>query len=287
MKIGIIGYGQMGSGAAHNLNKKHDLFIYDKFKSDSNSIKSFCSVEKIFSNCKITCSFLPNDKILINAHENKSNGIFNYLKKNDIHISCSTVSPETSMKLEKIYSEKKASFICAPIFARPDGMKNKQAIIPISGKYKIYQKIKPIIESFSKSHTFVGEEIGNANVIKLCGNFLICNAIQSISEALSTADEHGLERLTVIRFLSSSIFDCLIYKGYGDRVAAFDHDPHTNAHFPLSLGKKDINLFKSISNKSKNNYPFLDNLLKNFNSATKKGNGHLDWSAISLENKKL
>jgi len=96
-----------------------------------------------------------------------------------------------------------------------------------------------------------------------------------------------LERLTVIRFLSSSIFNCLIYKGYGDRIAAFDHDPHANAHFPLSLGKKDINLFKSISNKSKNNYPFLDSLLKNFKSATKKGNGHLDWSAISLENQKL
>ena len=42
-----------------------------------------------------------------------------------------------------------------------------------------------------------------------------------------------------------------------------------------------------ISNKSKNNYPFLDSLLKNFKSATKKGNGHLDWSAISLENQKL
>ncbi len=41
MKIGIIGYGQMGSGAAYNLNKKHDLFIYDKFKSDSHGIKSF------------------------------------------------------------------------------------------------------------------------------------------------------------------------------------------------------------------------------------------------------
>ena len=287
MNIGIIGYGQMGSGAAYNLSKKHDLFIYDKYKNEKNKNKQFCTVEEIFSNCQVTFSFLPNDKILINAHENKSNGILNYLKKSDIHISCSTVSPETSKRLEKIYSEKKAFFISAPIFARPDGMKNKQAIIPISGQYKIYQKIKPIIESFSKSHTFVGEKIGNANVIKLCGNFLICNAIQSISEALLTADENGLERSTVISFLSSSIFDCLIYKGYGDRVAAYDHEPHTNAHFPLSLGEKDINLFKSISNKSKHNHPFLDNLLKNFRSATKKGNGHLDWSAISLENKKL
>ena len=287
MNIGIIGYGQMGSGAAYNLDKNHDFFIYDKYKNEKNKNKQFCTVEEIFSNCQVTFSFLPNDKILINAHENKSNGILNYLKKSDIHISCSTVSPETSKRLEKIYSEKKAFFISAPIFARPDGMKNKQAIIPISGQYKIYQKIKPIIETFSKSHTFVGEKIGNANVIKLCGNFLICNAIQSISEALLTAEENDLDRSTVIRFLSSSIFDCLIYKGYGDRVAAYDHEPHTVAHFPLSLGEKDINLFKSISNKSKHNHPFLDNLLKNFRSATKKGNGHLDWSAISLENKKL
>tara|TARA_B100000686_G_C16173438_1_gene657426 strand:+ start:59 stop:310 length:252 start_codon:yes stop_codon:yes gene_type:complete len=82
MKIGIIGCGQMGSGASYNLKKKHELFIYDKFKkSNGHSIKSFSTVEKIFSNCTITFSFLPNDKTLIDAHENKSNGILNYLKK--------------------------------------------------------------------------------------------------------------------------------------------------------------------------------------------------------------
>ena len=102
MNIGIIGYGQMGSGAAYNLDKNHDLFIYDKYKNEKNKNKQFCTVEEIFSNCQVTFSFLPNDKILINAHENKSNGILNYLNKNDIHISCSTVSPETSKKLEKI-----------------------------------------------------------------------------------------------------------------------------------------------------------------------------------------
>tara|TARA_Y100001970_G_scaffold113048_1_gene141053 strand:+ start:1079 stop:1942 length:864 start_codon:yes stop_codon:yes gene_type:complete len=287
MNIGLIGFGQMGSGAAYNLNKKYKVLIYDKDKEKIKNAKSFSTVEEIFKKCQVSISFLPNDKILMDAHMNKTNGILNYLKKNDIHISCSTVSPETSQKLEKIYSKKNAYFLSAPIFARPDGMKNKQAIIPISGKYEIYKKIKQILKTFSKSHTYVGEEIGSANVIKLCGNFLICSSIQAISEALSSSDEFGLERTTVIRFLSSSIFDCLIFKGYGDRIATFDHEPHTNAHFPLVLGEKDIKLFSSISNKSKNKYPFLDALLKNFKSALTKGNNHLDWSAISLENKKL
>jgi len=48
MKIGIIGYGQMGSGAAYNLNKKHDLFIYDKFKSDSHVLNHFVRLRKFF-----------------------------------------------------------------------------------------------------------------------------------------------------------------------------------------------------------------------------------------------
>ncbi len=57
MNIGIIGYGQMGSGAAYNLSKKHDLFIYDKFKKDRQKIKQFTTVKEIYSNCQITFHF--------------------------------------------------------------------------------------------------------------------------------------------------------------------------------------------------------------------------------------
>jgi hypothetical protein len=42
--------------------------------------------------------------------------------------------------------------------------------------------------------------------------------------------------------LSSSIFDCRIFKEYGRLIATKDHYPHPNAHFALELAHKDNNL---------------------------------------------
>lgn len=57
-----------------------------------------------------------------------------------------------------------------------------------------------------------GDDIGAANVVKLCGNFLIATSIESIAEAMALAEKHGVERTEVMKLLSSTIFDCLIYK---------------------------------------------------------------------------
>lgn len=57
-----------------------------------------------------------------------------------------------------------------------------------------------------------GDDVGAANVVKLCGNFLIASSIESISECLVLAEKHGVDRKSVIQLLSTTIFDCLIYK---------------------------------------------------------------------------
>ena len=50
----------------------------------------------------------------------------------------------------------------------------------------------------------------------------------------------GLRRGKMMQMLNSTIFDCLIYKGYGQRVSERDHLPYPDAHFALELGLKVI-----------------------------------------------
>jgi hypothetical protein len=48
-----------------------------------------------------------------------------------------------------------------------------------------------------------------------------------------------------MRMLNTTIFDCLIYKGYGDRVAQRSHEPGeplVGPGFQLELGLKDVTL---------------------------------------------
>lgn len=64
-----------------------------------------------------------------------------------------------------------------------------------------------------------GSDPGAGNVTKLCGNFLIAATIESLAESLALAEANGVDRVAVKDMLTSTIFDCLIYKGYGQRVS--------------------------------------------------------------------
>ena len=68
-----------------------------------------------------------------------------------------------------------------------------------------------------------GEDPGAGNVVKLCGNYMIACAI--VARKLSLAEKSGLKREDVMTMLNTTIFDCLICRGYGDRVAQRKHIP--------------------------------------------------------------
>jgi len=68
-----------------------------------------------------------------------------------------------------------------------------------------------------------------------------------MSEAFALVEQQGLNREAVHTLFSETIFDCLIYKGYGQRVATRDHAPYPDAHFALELGKKDVDLVRATA----------------------------------------
>lgn len=115
---------------------------------------------------------------------------------------------------------------------------------------------RPLLKAMggAQIHVFGENDAGAGNVVKLCGNFLsksfridqerkndrkeysclvslsfsasvVASSIEAISEALSLAESNGLDRVQVMSMLSSTIFDCLIYRGYGQRVSKRDHQP--------------------------------------------------------------
>ena len=142
--------------------------------------------------------------------------------------------------------------------------------------------VTPILSSTSTKVYDFGDDVAAANVVKLCGNFLIAAAIESMSESFTLAERNGVDRNQLKGLLTDTIFDCLIYKGYGQRVAEFDHTPYEDAHFALELGHKDVNLVMDTANTSQVAMPIAAVLHDRYLSAMSKGRQHLDWSAIAL-----
>lgn len=208
-----------------------------------------------------------------------------------LHISCSTISPALSGELQAAHAAVGQAYIGAPVFARPDGIARKEASFVLGGDPDAAQAAGSILATSTPAATgdtslpssglyYFGASPGAGNVVKLCGNFLIASTIEGLAEAAALAENSGVDREGVINMLTSTIFDCLIYKGYGQRVGQRDHKP---GGFALDLGKKDVSLVLSAADAVATPMPLASLLRDRFVSAQAAGWGDFDWSGIGLK----
>lgn len=96
-----------------------------------------------------------------------------------MHISCSTVSPTIARKLQGVHQSHNMEFVSSPVFARPDGISRREATFMLSGKAENKAIAQKYLALLGRTED-IGEEIGAANVVKLCGNFLIAVREESL-----------------------------------------------------------------------------------------------------------
>ena len=289
--VGLVGLGAMGLPMAENLMAAgFDLTCFDVDKSAvehvaSKGAKGASTAAEAAAGMDAVITMVPNDAVLREVTCHPEHGILRTMGAGAIHVSCSTVHPDTSRELAALHVAGKSAYVGAPIFARADGVAQRLASFVVGGDPAAVTSAMPLLEANSNGVFTFGTDPGAGNVVKLCGNYLIAATIQSCSEALSLAEKNGLDRADVMSMLNTTIFDCLIYRGYGDRVAQRSHvpgDPLVGPGFQLELGLKDVTLALDVAHKVKAPMPIASVLHDRFLAAAAKGRGKLDWSAVAL-----
>jgi len=286
--LGFVGLGKIGSGMVTNLTKAGEsLIIFDKSHAAAEAVageavRAATSVAEVAQNAEVVFSALPDDNVL-QAVSSELLPALAARGGRPIHVSCSTVSPSISRSLSEAYEARAVGFVSAPVFARPDGMRRGEATFPVSGPDWAKSRVVPLLQKTALGVHDFGEDAGAANVVKLGGNFLIAAAIESMAEASALAEGYDVDREKFMSLMSSTIFDCLIYKGYGHRVAARDHHPYPDAHFALDLGSKDVSLVHLAAAQARCPMPLASLLRDRFVASQNAGRGKLDWSAVALK----
>ena len=139
--------------------------------------------------------------------------------------------------------------------------------------------MRPLLEAIGQGIFDFGEDPGAANVVKLCGNFMIASAIETISESLALAEKNGIDKNAVADLFGKTLFACPVYQGYGKSIAAEKFEP---AGFRLALGFKDVSLALATATASSVPLPIGSLLHDRYLAAIAKGRGDLDWTAIAL-----
>ena len=282
--VTFIGLGAMGAPMASSvLRSGVALTVYNRSRERAAPLaaagaKVADSAAAAVAPGGVVITMLANDAALLDVTLGDS-GFADRLGAGGLHISMSTVSPETSRHLAAEHAKRGSLWLSAPVFGRPEAAAAQKLWICQSGAADAKARAKPLLEAMGQAIHDFGDEPGAANVVKLSGNFLILSAVEAMAEALTLAEKSGIDRQALAGFLGQTVFNCPIYQNYGRILASQTYEP---AGFKLELGMKDVRLVRDAAESATVPMPLADLLHARLLTSLAKGRGQLDWTAIEM-----
>ena len=285
MEIGFIGLGNLGIPIAENiLQKNRRLFVYNRTASKAQPLvgkgATMCnSIKELSQKCDIVFSVVSDDAAL-NDITKGNNGIAQNLKQHGIHISVSTILPATARELTQVHKQFNNHYVASPVMGRPEAARAGKLNFLVSGEQAIIETIKPFLQQAGGMGIWeFGNETPAANVAKLCTNFLIVSAIESMAEGINLAKKSGVDSTSWINMITQTIFASPVYINYSNILLKEMFQP---AGFALKLGLKDVNLLMKQSSDAKAEMPIGKLMQQRLNESVQNGLGDYDWTAIAL-----
>lgn len=241
-KIVLIGLGKMGTAIAEKLLEAgHALVVFNRTQNKAEPLQKMGaqvadSIQSAVSDADIIFTSVIDDEALLSV----SKEILAHSKKGAIHVSTSTILPNTAKQLETMHQETSCIYIASPVLGIPKAVKAKKATTFCSGHQPTIEKIIPLLETYSAMVENMGEEISHANVFKVCMNYSLITAIELISELYAFAEKSGVDKEYIQGALKYMYAHPAVHV-YIDKIYHRDFD---QVNFDMKGGNKDIHLFQ-------------------------------------------
>jgi 3-hydroxyisobutyrate dehydrogenase-like beta-hydroxyacid dehydrogenase len=284
MRVGFIGLGNMGAAIAGNLVRaQHDVAVWnrsiDKARPLTDAGAELTDSPKgAASGRDVVFTMLADDSALDSVMAGE-NGLLAGLRSGALHVSLSTIAVATADRIAATHRALGQHFLCAPVFGRPAAAAAAKLFVVAAGDLVDFQTANPLLSAMSQRVFHVGEKPSAANLVKLCGNFMILSAIESLGEAMVLAEKGGVEKTQLLEILTGSLFDSPIYRVYGPILAEEKFKP---AGFAAPLGLKDMRLVGQSAEALRVPMPLLSLLRDHLLQAIAQEGEDVDWSAVAL-----
>ena len=283
--IGFIGLGLMGKPMAENLLAAgYRLRVFNRSADKAASLAQsgatvVAAPEDTAETGGIVMSCVADDAALETV-AGRSGELAERLGRDGVHVSMSTVLPETAATLSRRHAACGGHYVAAPVMGRPDVVKAGKQSYYVAGDATAKERIRPVLEKIGMRVFDYGENPADANTAKLAANFLIAASIEAMSEAFTFLEKNGVDPALLHEALSSTLFACPIYQNYGRQII---DAAYRTPLFKLALGLKDIRLITRTADISGTSMRFASVLKDRFLSAMAHGRSNYDWTGIAAE----
>ena len=282
MRIGFIGLGNMGSGMARNLMKAgHHVMVYNRSPERARAFAEGAQIANspadAARNTDAVITMLSDDQAVSDVVFGEA-GIASGLNNDAAHISSSTISTALARRLTEAHRERNQVYLSVPVFGRPEAAEAGKLIVVPAGEHSAIERYRPLFDAIGRVTFVAGEEPWQANLVKLCGNFMIASMLEAFGESFATVQKSGVARQLFLEVMSE-LFGSPVYRNYGAAVAGGKFQP---AGFALKLGLKDVRLALEAAQELNVPLPFASIVRDQLLSAMAHGQEQWDWSSLAL-----
>jgi 3-hydroxyisobutyrate dehydrogenase-like beta-hydroxyacid dehydrogenase len=282
--IGFIGLGGMGAAMAANLLKAgFGLRVYNRTAEKARPLLErgatlVRSPAEAAEPGGVVVTMVSDDR----AVEDVTQGADGLLARlgDGVHLSMSTIAPRTARRLAGLHAERGSRYVASPVFGKPEVAAKAKLWIATAGDAAARVRVRPLQEAMGQGVFDFGDEPGAANVIKLAGNFLFGAAIEAMAEAFTLAQKHGVPRQKTYEFFTQTLFDCFVYRGYGELIASEHYQP---AGARPSLIRKDYALILDAAAEGLVPMPLANLIHGRLTATVAKGREDADWAGFARE----
>jgi 3-hydroxyisobutyrate dehydrogenase-like beta-hydroxyacid dehydrogenase len=204
--MGFVGLGSMGSAMAPRLAQAgHQVIGFDQSEAAGASLveaggRMAKSTAELAADADMVFMSLPTPQIMREVAIGE-NGLIG--GKPRIIIDLSTSGPRTSAEVAKVLGTAGIVFVDAPVSGGRAGALAGKLALMAACKKDLWGEIEPLLTVFGKVF-HVGEEAGQAQMMKLINNVLSVAALVVSSEGLALGVKAGLDPRVMLDVLNAS-----------------------------------------------------------------------------------
>jgi len=206
--VAFIGLGVMGYPMAGHLKNKggHDVTVFNRttVKAEKWAAEyggSFAATPaEAATNADFVFCCVGNDDDLRQVTIGPD-GAFDAMKPGAVFVDNTTASANVARELAAVAADKGFGFLDAPVSGGQAGAENGVLTVMIGGDEAIFERAKPIIESYAKMVGLMGDA-GAGQLTKMMNQICIAGLVQGLSEAIHLGRKAGLDIEKVIGVIS-------------------------------------------------------------------------------------
>lgn len=277
MRLGFIGIGTMGGPMCENLMKKSRLTVsvYDVSETAVRALfekgaEPAADSKEIAERCDIIFTMLPKNEHVRAVYE----ALLPAVRKGQIYVEMSTVSPDVSREIARQVSLKGAVLLDAPVVkSRPAAVAGTLGIY-VGGDQQAYETVLPLLRHMGENVVRLGDN-GAGLVMKLCHNMLVAQIQNGVNEMLCLAKKAGgLDTSAFAKAVTYGGASNFYLASKAESLSAGDYTPV----FAAEYMHKDVLLAKALCQQCGLTLAGADLAVERYEQALSKGMGKEDFS---------